>query len=87
MLNFLKKKKIIPVVYMSGIIGNIGGLREGITLTSIEDLLEKAFKIKKPAAVAIIINSPGGSPVQSSLIYKRIKKLAKKNKTKVIFFC
>ena len=86
MLNFLKKKKTIPVVYMSGIIGNIGGLRNGITLTSIEDLLEKAFKIKKSAAVAIIINSPGGSPVQSSLIYKRIKKLAKKNKTKVIFF-
>ena len=86
MLNFLKKKKIIPVVYMSGIIGNIGGLRKGITLTSIEGLLEKAFKIKKSAAVAIIINSPGGSPVQSSLIYKRIKKLAKKNKTKVIFF-
>ena len=86
MLNFLKKKKIIPVVYMSGIIGNIGGLRKGITLTSIEYLLEKAFKIKKPAAVAIIINSPGGSPAQSSLIYKRIKKLAKKNKTKVIFF-
>ena len=86
MLNFLKKKKIIPVIYMSGIIGNIGGLRKGITLTSIEDLLEKAFKIKKSAAVAIIINSPGGSPVQSSLIYKRIKKLAKKNKTKVIFF-
>ena len=86
MLNFLKKKKIIPVVCMSGIIGNIGGLRNGITLTSIEDLLEKAFKIKKSAAVAIIINSPGGSPVQSSLIYKRIKKLAKKNKTKVIFF-
>ena len=86
MLNFLKKKKTIPVVYMSGIIGNIGGLRKGITLTSIEYLLEKAFNIKKSAAVAIIINSPGGSPVQSSLIYKRIKKLAKKNKTKVIFF-
>ena len=86
MLNFLKKKKIIPVVYISGIIGNIGGLRKGITLTSIEDLLEKAFKIKKSVAVAIIINSPGGSPVQSSLIYKRIKKLAKKNKIKVIFF-
>ena len=86
MLNFLKKKKIIPVVYMSGIIGDIGGLRKGITLSSIEDLLEKAFKIKKSAAVAIIINSPGGSPVQSSLIYKRIKKLSKKNKTKVIFF-
>ena len=86
MLNFLKKKKIIPVVYISGIIGNIGGLRKGITISSIEDLLEKAFKIKNSAAIAIIINSPGGSPVQSSLIYKRIKKLAKKNKTKVIFF-
>ena len=56
MLNFLKKKKIIPVVYMSGIIGDIGGLRKGITLSSIEDLLEKAFKIKNSAAVAIIIN-------------------------------
>ena len=86
MLNFLKKKKIIPVIYISGIIVNIGGLRKGITISSIEDLLEKAFKIKNSAAVAIIINSPGGSPVQSSLIYKRIKKLAKKNNTKVIFF-
>ena len=86
MMNFLKKKKIIPVIYISGIIGNIGGLRKGITISSIEDLLEKAFKIKNSAAVAIIINSPGGSPVQSSLIYKRIKKLAKKNNTKVIFF-
>ena len=86
MLNFLKKKKIIPVVHMSGIIGNIGGLRKGMTISSTEDLLEKAFKIKDSAAVAIIINSPGGSPVQSSLIYKRIKKLAKKKKTKVICF-
>ena len=86
MLNFFKKKKIIPVVYISGIIGNIGGLGKGITISSIEDLLEKAFKIKNSSAIAIIINSPGGSPVQSSLIYKRIKKLAKKNKTKVIFF-
>ena len=71
---------------MSGIIGNIGGLRNGITISSTENQLEKAFKIKNSAAVAIIINSPGGSPVQSSLIYKRIKKLAKKKKSKVIFF-
>ena len=86
MLNFLKKKKIVPVVYMSGIIGNVGALKNGITISSTQDLLEKAFKIKYSAAVALIINSPGGSPTQSSLIYKRIKKLAKKNKTKVIFF-
>ena len=86
MLNFLKKKKIVPVVYMSGIIGNVGALKNGITISSTQDLLEKAFKIKNSASVALIINSPGGSPTQSSLIYKRIKKLAKKNKTKVIFF-
>mgnify|MGYP000716439939 CR=1 FL=1 len=86
MLNFFKKKKIVPVVLLSGIIGNVGGLRNGITISSIENLLEKAFKIKNPAAVAIIINSPGGSPVQSSLIYKRIKKLARAKKSKVIFF-
>ena len=86
MLNFLKKKKIVPVVHMSGIIGNVGALKNGITISSTQDLLEKAFKIKNSAAVALIINSPGGSPTQSSLIYKRIKKLAKKNKTKVIFF-
>tara|TARA_Y100000588_G_scaffold286870_1_gene304862 strand:- start:147 stop:935 length:789 start_codon:yes stop_codon:yes gene_type:complete len=71
---------------MSGIIGNVGALKNGITISSTQDLLEKAFKIKNSAAVALIINSPGGSPTQSSLIYKRIKKLAKKNKTKVIFF-
>ena len=70
---------------MSGIIGNIGGLRNGITISSIENLLEKAFKIKNSAAVAILINSPGGSPVQSSLIYKRIKKLAKKKSLKLFF--
>ena len=86
MLNFLKKKKIVPVVHISGIIGNVGGLRSGITISSVEHLIEKAFKIKNSSAVAIIINSPGGSPVQSSLIYKRIKRLSIKNKTKVFFF-
>ena len=80
------KKKIIPVVHISGVIGNIGGLRNGVTISSVENLLEKAFKIKNAPAVAIIINSPGGSPVQSSLIYKRIRSLASKKKVKVIFF-
>ena len=85
MFNFFKKK-IIPVVHISGVIGNIGGLRNGVTISSVENLLEKAFKIKNAPAVDIIINSPGGSPVQSSLIYKRIRSLASKKKVKVIFF-
>ena len=50
MLNFLKKKKIVRVVHISGIIGNVGGLRNGVTISSIENLIEKAFKIKNSSA-------------------------------------
>merc|ERR1711939_213159 len=51
-----------------------------------EEIIKKAFSIKKAPAVAISINSPGGSPVQSHLIYKFIREQAKKNKKKVIVF-
>jgi signal peptide peptidase SppA len=51
-----------------------------------EDIIKKAFSVKKALAVAITINSPGGSPVQSHLIYKFIREQAKKNKKKVIIF-
>ena len=51
-----------------------------------QELIQKAFSIKKSKAVAISINSPGGSPVQSHLIYSYIRQLAEKNKVKVIIF-
>merc|ERR1711964_441765 len=51
-----------------------------------QELIEKAFSIGKAKAVAISINSPGGSPVQSHLIYSYIRKQAKKNKKKVLVF-
>ena len=86
MLNFFKKKKIVSVVHLSGIIGNIGGLRSGLTISNVQPLLEKAFKLKKQSAVALIINSPGGSPAQSSLIYKAIKKFKNKKKVKIYSF-
>ena len=49
-------------------------------------ILKKAFSFKKIKHVAISINSPGGSPVQSHLIYSYIKQLAKEKKVKVIIF-
>ncbi len=57
-----------------------------LSLSRCANLLDKAFAYKKAPAVAIIINSPGGSPVQSRLIFKRIRDLAEENKKKVLIF-
>jgi ClpP class serine protease len=59
---------------------------KGIDFAGQEELIKKAFSLKKAACVAITINSPGGSPVQSHLIYSLIRQEAKKNKKKVIVF-
>ena len=81
-----QKKKIIPHIRLSGVIGNAGKFRQGLDFTGQEEIIRKAFSIKKSPAVAITINSPGGSPVQSHLIYKFIREQAKENKKKVIVF-
>ncbi len=81
-----KKKKIVPHIRLSGVIGSVGRFKQGLDLTGQQEIIEKAFSVKKAKAVAISINSPGGSPVQSHLIYSYIKKLAKKNKKKVYVF-
>ena len=86
MFSFFKKKKIVSHLRLSGVIGNVGKFRQGIEYSGQEDVIKKAFSVKKALAVAITINSPGGSPVQSHLIYKFIKEQAKKNKKKVIIF-
>ena len=86
MSSIFKKKKIIPHIRLSGVIGNVGKFRQGIDFTSQEELIKKAFSIKKSPAVAISINSPGGSPVQSHLIHDFIKDQSKKNNKKVIVF-
>jgi len=86
MFSFFKKKKIVSHLRLTGVIGNVGKFRQGIEYASQEDIIKKAFSIKKALAVAITINSPGGSPVQSHLIYKFIREQAKKNKKKVIIF-
>jgi len=83
---FRNDKPIIPVVRLQGAIGMQSPMRSGLSLASAALPLEKAFSIKKAPAVALIINSPGGSPVQSRLIYKRIRDLAKENEKEVLVF-
>lgn len=73
-LPFLKKQPVVAVVRLSGAIGMAG--RASMNDTTLAPVLEKAFRKGKPAAVALEVNSPGGSPVQSSLIGARIRRLA-----------
>ena len=86
MFSIFKKKKIVPHIKLSGVIGNVGKFKQGIDFSGQEEIISKAFSIKKAPCVAITINSPGGSPVQSHLIYSFIRQHAKKNKKKVIVF-
>jgi len=86
MFSFFKKKKIIAHIKLNGVIGNAGKFKQGIDFAGQEEIIEKAFSLKKAKVVAITINSPGGSPVQSHLIYKFIRAQAKKNKKKVMVF-
>jgi len=79
-------KKVVPHIRLSGVIGSVGKFKQGLDLSGQQELIEKAFSIKKAKAIAISVNSPGGSPVQSHLIYSYIKKQAKKNKKKVLVF-
>ena len=86
MFSFFKKKKIIPHIKLNGVIGSVGKFKQGIDFSGQEEIILKAFSVKKAPCIAITINSPGGSPVQSHLIYSLIRQQAKKNKKKVIVF-
>ena len=67
-------------------IGSVGKFKQGLDLVGQQEIIRKAYSIKKAKAVAISINSPGGSPVQSHLIHSYIRNQAKKNKKKVLVF-
>jgi signal peptide peptidase SppA len=77
---------VVPVVRLSGVIGAVTPLRPGLTLAGIARVLERAFSYRHAKAVALVINSPGGSPVQSRQIYLRIKQLAAEKKLPVLVF-
>jgi signal peptide peptidase SppA len=77
---------VVPVVRLSGVIGFSTPLKPGVTLASMARPLDRAFKMRNARAVALVVNSPGGSPVQSHLIYRRIRQLAEEKKRPVIAF-
>ena len=81
-----QRKPLVTVIKMNGVIGTSGFGRSRINYESLESIINKAFGEKRAKAVSIIINSPGGSPVQSSLIFKRIRYLADKKDIPVLVF-
>jgi signal peptide peptidase SppA len=81
-----KNAPVVPVVRLAGVIGAGGAFRPGLSLSSIGSSLERAFAVRGAPAVALIINSPGGSPVQSHLIFKRIRQLSEEKKRPVIAY-
>lgn len=89
--NWLAKRfaagPVVPVLRFSGVIGQVGLGRKGLTLEDMNDAIERAFKTRKLAALAISVNSPGGSPVQSALMASRIRALADEHDVPVYAFC
>jgi signal peptide peptidase SppA len=77
---------LVPVVRLSGVIGFSTPLKPGVTVAGMARPLERAFNMRNARAVALVVNSPGGSPVQSHLIYRRIRQLAEEKKLPVIAF-
>jgi len=83
-----RSRPSVSVVRLSGVIAS-GNRLGGATLNDagLAPILERAFHKGKPKAVVLVVNSPGGSPVQSSLIGSRIRRLATETETPVYAFC
>jgi len=77
---------VVAVVRLTGMIGDVGEYRQGLSLMRLAAVLETAFTLRNLSAVAIVINSPGGSAVQSALISTRIRSLALEHNVPVIAF-
>jgi serine protease SohB len=77
---------VVPVVRLTGVIGFSTPLKPGLTLANCARSLDRAFAVRKARAVALMINSPGGSAVQSHLIFRRVRALAEEKRLPVIAF-
>ena len=84
---FRKKVPQVAVIKLTGVIAASSSLRKGLNLQSIETHLYDAFSNKRTTAVALVLNSPGGSPVQSDLIQKRVRDLGREFKKPIYVFC
>lgn len=83
---FRNPPPVVTVVPLTGVIGRLGAFQQGLTLRSVAENLERAFEWPDVKAVALSINSPGGSPVQSALIAKRIGALSAEHEVPVFAF-
>ncbi|NKB60045.1 MAG: S49 family peptidase [Alphaproteobacteria bacterium] len=84
----LEHTPTVAVLRLNGVIGRQGGLRRGgLTLADLAESIERAFKMPRVSAVALSVNSPGGSPVQSALIATRIRALSAEKDVPVYAFC
>ena len=88
LLFWRRKSPIVPVLRLNGVIAARQSLgRRGLSLEALEPQLKRAFSVKQAKAVVLLINSPGGSPVQSAQIGNRIRQLAAQTDIPVIAFC
>jgi signal peptide peptidase SppA len=86
-MRLFNRGPVVPVLRFTGPIGMATPLRPGLALASAAGAIEKAFSTSKLPSVAVAINSPGGSPVQSHLIFSRIRQLAAEKEKRVYVFC
>jgi serine protease SohB len=77
---------VVPVVRLMGTIGFSTPLKPGLTLAGVARSLDRAFSTRNAKAVALLVNSPGGSPAQSHLIFRRIRQLAEEKGLPVLAF-
>lgn len=77
---------VVAVVPLKGVIGRLGPWQRGLTLAAVAPQLERAFKLPSLAAIALVVNSPGGAPVQAAQITRRIRALAEEHRVKVFAF-
>ncbi|MCP5366596.1 MAG: S49 family peptidase [Hyphomicrobiales bacterium] len=83
--NLFNRAPVVAVVPLRGVVGG-GSVRRGLSVGVLAGALERAFKTRHVKAVALVVNSPGGSPVQSALICNRIRALADEHKVPVLAF-
>ena len=81
-----KHRPLVNVLRLTGVVGPIGPVRSGLTMARLASQIERAFAPKRLEAVALSVNCPGGSPVQSALITQRIRDLAEEKKVEVVAF-
>jgi signal peptide peptidase SppA len=84
---FFGRGPVVPVMRFSGPIGLVTPLRPGLSISQCAGAIEKAFEMSNLPTVAVVINSPGGSAVQSSLIFRRIRQVAEEHEKTVYVFC